>query len=230
LKVSAIWQSVHFAPPEITVSPWSVSAAAISSATWLSYAAALDPTTATELRHAYRTLALPRARSNNGRASPRSSNWLGHSVSPGQITRSPLAEPPTAASPAGLASARLGCGNFAGVVSNHHWGQIDKAYMRKRPCAPKWMLCDFETLSYNVLSFSREEPNHRCSSPACARPVVASADPRRFLRGPTGFEAVPEPIALAPLARYDGPEDVEPDEHASEEGGRVVTRRELLIR
>jgi hypothetical protein len=25
----------------------------------------------------------------------------------------------------------FGCANFAGVVSNYHWGQTDKAYMRK---------------------------------------------------------------------------------------------------
>ena len=43
----------------------------------------------TELRHADLRSAVPRAQSTTGRASPRSWNWLGHSASPGMITRNP---------------------------------------------------------------------------------------------------------------------------------------------
>jgi hypothetical protein len=34
--------------------------------------------------------AVPRSHKTSGRASPRSSSWVGHSASPGTITRSPL--------------------------------------------------------------------------------------------------------------------------------------------
>ena len=44
----------------------------------------------TELRQANLRSAVPRAHSTTGRASPRSSSWLGHSVSPGIITLNPL--------------------------------------------------------------------------------------------------------------------------------------------
>jgi hypothetical protein len=89
-KVSAGWDSVAFAPPDTSPMPCSARTAAISTATWLPYPVApRAPTTATELTHVSLRSAAPRSHNASGRASPRSSSCVGHSASPGTISRNP---------------------------------------------------------------------------------------------------------------------------------------------